>query len=167
MINVDRKINKIGIDLDGKGKSHNELVEVVATKACKYGMIQTKKTRNGRTVPSFSSSTDTRSRAPSSATSSPGDPRGAILKLTPSMSASKSIQLIRDFFGLSYTATSNFPCEEDRHEAESFDDLKKGTRVVLFLVSTLQKMMIYQVKRKLDNTLPHLLPSTKNMGLFI
>ena len=120
---------------------------------CSTPLIPTrKKPRNGRTVPSSSSSTGTRSRAPSSATStrirvapssatsSRGDPRGAILKLTPSMSASKSIQLIRDFFGLSYTATSNFPSEEDRHEAESFDALKKGTRVVLFLVSTLQKM---------------------------
>lgn len=47
MINVDRKINKIGIDLDGKGKVHNILVETVSTKACKYGYIQTKKTRNG------------------------------------------------------------------------------------------------------------------------
>ena len=120
---------------------------------CSTPLIPTrKKPRNGRTVPSSSSSTGTRSRAPSSATStrsrvapssatsSRGDTRGAILKLTPSMSASKSIQLIRDFFGLSYTATSNFPSEEDRHEAESFDALKKGTRVVLFLVSTLQKM---------------------------
>lgn len=50
MINVDRKINKVGIDLDGKGKKHNLLVDEVAIKACKYGMIQTKKTRNGHHI---------------------------------------------------------------------------------------------------------------------
>ncbi len=47
MINVNRKINKIGIDLDGKGKEHNLLVESVSLKACKYGIIQTKKSKNG------------------------------------------------------------------------------------------------------------------------
>ncbi len=47
MIDVDRKINKIGIDLDGKGKAHNLLVEKVSVKACKYGYIQTKKSKNG------------------------------------------------------------------------------------------------------------------------
>jgi hypothetical protein len=50
MINVNRKINKIGLDYDGKGKKHNEFVEKMSSKACEYGIIQTKKTKNGHHV---------------------------------------------------------------------------------------------------------------------
>ena len=79
------------------------------------------------------SETPSSSAAASSAQSTPAT-------LTPGLKARKSVQLIREFFGLSSTMSRNFPNEKERIEASHFDDLDRGNRVVAFIMPILHML---------------------------
>ena len=77
--------------------------------------------------------------APSSAITVPrSSVRSTISEtLTNGWNTRKSIQLIRDFFGLPKNATRNFPNAKKRDGAASFNDVQRGIRVVAFVTSIL------------------------------
>ena len=58
-------------------------------------------------------------------------------KVTPDAALPKNSQMIRDFFGMTCTTTSNFLGKKVCHETTSFECLENGKRVVVFIASVL------------------------------
>ena len=55
------------------------------------------------------------------------------IKITPNTRLPKNAQMIRDFFGISYTTTSNFPGKKVCHKAKSLEGLDNG-KLLFFLL---------------------------------